>query len=95
MRVIATTKYVGPTNHKGARVRVRVGARKPVFVSWPYELDGQAAHIHGVREACAKLAIFGAEMASSVVLASKTRSTCYCLPDANDDAYVIILESPE
>ena len=35
------TKFFGPTNHRGARVRVRCQART-MFVSWDHALGGKA-----------------------------------------------------
>jgi len=38
-----TTKYIGPTTHRGARIKARAAAGS-VTIHYPYHLTGQAAH---------------------------------------------------
>jgi hypothetical protein len=37
------TKYIGPTNSRGARIKAECGRGK-IFFSYPYELSGDACH---------------------------------------------------
>lgn len=38
------TKYVGPTNSRGARIIAESGSGQRVAISYPYELSGEAVH---------------------------------------------------
>jgi hypothetical protein len=48
-----TTKSIGPTNTKGARIQARMG---DIRVSVPYRLDlsGEAVHFEAVKKLCEK-----------------------------------------
>ena len=48
------TKYLGPTNSRGARVKATCAAGT-VTVPYPYELSGQAVHRAAAQALCAKL----------------------------------------
>lgn len=37
------TKYIGPTNSRGARIKAQC-ERGKIFFSYPYELSGEAVH---------------------------------------------------
>lgn len=37
------TKYISPTNHRGARIKATAAAGS-ITISYPYELSGQACH---------------------------------------------------
>lgn len=37
------TKYIGPTNSRGARIKAQC-ERGKIFFSYPYHLSGEAAH---------------------------------------------------
>ena len=37
------TKYIGPTNSRGARIKAECGRGK-IFFSYPYELSGDEVH---------------------------------------------------
>ena len=43
------TKYIGPTNSRGARIKAEC-ARGKIFFSYPYELSGEAVHRAAVYE---------------------------------------------
>ncbi len=45
-----TTKFLGPTNHNGSRVRARDPWGRRVIVAWKYELGSHENHL---RAACA------------------------------------------
>ena len=52
MRQAIETKYFGPTDHRGARVRVKTQAFTR-WVSWDHALDPQANHQIAANEAAA------------------------------------------
>lgn len=39
-----TTKYFGPGNVRGARIRAKAEGVPAVFISYPYELSGEEVH---------------------------------------------------
>ena len=39
-----TTKYHGPTNTKGARISASADEHSTVYISYPYDLSGEAVH---------------------------------------------------
>ena len=43
-RQVIETKYLGPTNFKGARIRVKADAGKAVTVPWDYALNPADNH---------------------------------------------------
>lgn len=49
------TRYVGPTNHKGARIIAADGDGNKVIVSYPYHLSGEAVHRVAAEALCAKM----------------------------------------
>lgn len=49
------TKFLGPTNHKGSRVKATCDAGSAV-VSWDYNLDTEGNHRAAAWTLCAKLA---------------------------------------
>lgn len=48
------TKYLGPTNSRGARIKATCAAGS-VTVDYPHELSGQACHRAAADVLCAKL----------------------------------------
>ena len=48
------TRFFGPTNHRGARIRVRCQART-MFVAWDYSLGIDHNHDAAARELAEKL----------------------------------------
>ncbi len=44
-----TTKYFGPTNHRGARIRVKAAA-KTTFFPWDYALNPWDNHAEAMRQ---------------------------------------------
>ncbi|MDB4989037.1 MAG: hypothetical protein JWN04_4215 [Myxococcaceae bacterium] len=42
------TRFFGPTNHRGSRVRVKCQART-MYVSWDHALDSEANHVAAAR----------------------------------------------
>jgi len=47
------TKYLSPTNTRGARIKATAAAGS-VTISYPYELSGQAVHRKAAEALCAK-----------------------------------------
>ena len=48
-----TSKYICPTNYKGARVKAEC-ERGSITLSWPDELSGEAVHVWAVDQLVAK-----------------------------------------
>jgi hypothetical protein len=51
------TSFRGPTNTKGARIKVAFDNGKYVYVNYPYALSGTECHIFAIREAIKKLGL--------------------------------------
>jgi len=49
-----TTKYLGPTDHRGSRIKARCAAGS-VTVPWDYALNADANHVAAARALCEKL----------------------------------------
>jgi hypothetical protein len=49
-----TTKYIGPTNYRGSRIKARCKAGS-VTVPWDYAISPNANHIAAARALCVKL----------------------------------------
>lgn len=73
------TRYLGPTNTKGARIRATNGVRS-VTIPYPYELDTEDAHM----KAADKLIMILHEHDEERVEYAVARST-------RDDGYVFYL----
>lgn len=55
-----TTRYLGPTETRGARIRASEGDGRSVTVPWDYSLDTEANHIAAARELCVRMGWAGA-----------------------------------
>lgn len=53
MRQAIITKYIGPTNHRGSRIKVTANAGT-MTVSWDHSLDVEANHRDAARQFAAK-----------------------------------------
>jgi hypothetical protein len=49
------TKYLGPTNHRGSRIRVSAEDCKTITVSWSSELDSEDNHYAAAYEYACKM----------------------------------------
>jgi len=50
------TKYLGPTTHRGARIKASNSfGKKSITIAYPYELSGVECHFAAVRELVKKL----------------------------------------
>jgi hypothetical protein len=58
------TKYIGPSNTKGARIQARMGDVR-VSVPYPHELSGAAGHFEAVKALCEKLGYKDREFVSA------------------------------
>lgn len=45
------TKFIPPTNSKGARIKAQCAA-KAITIGYPYEFDGEKAHRYAANELC-------------------------------------------
>lgn len=53
--MLVTTKYFGPTNHKGSRIKATAKrVSKSVTIPYPYELDAREAHQTALAELCTR-----------------------------------------
>ena len=53
MRQAITTKYLGPTNHRGSRVKATAEAGS-VTVPWDHSLDTELNHFEAAHALCVK-----------------------------------------
>ena len=49
------TRYLGPTDTRGARIRASDSDGNRVICSYPYELSGEAVHRVAAEELCRKM----------------------------------------
>lgn len=49
------TKYIGPTDHRGARIKATATMGEAVTISYPYDLSEVEQHALAVRKLAAKL----------------------------------------
>jgi hypothetical protein len=49
------TKYLGPTNTKGARIKASDGNGNSIIISWDYELDTDFNHVAAAVSLCEKM----------------------------------------
>ncbi len=47
-----TTRYMGPTNTRGARILATDEDKNRVTISYPYELSGEAVHLKAAQALC-------------------------------------------
>ena len=50
-----TTKYLGPTNFRGSRIKAYAEGGNTITISYPYELSGQAVHEKAAVALCEKM----------------------------------------
>lgn len=53
MRAIHT-KYLGPSNTRGARIKAYLSDGRSVTISYPHELDSEQAHLRAAQACAAK-----------------------------------------
>ncbi len=61
-----TTKYLGPTNTRGSRIKASDGDGNSITVSYPYELSGEDVHRKAAQALADKMHWAG-ELAGSAV----------------------------
>lgn len=77
MRQAIVTKYIGPTDHRGARVKATAAALA-ITVSWDHSLDVSANHTAAARELADKLGWTGQWCGGGLPLGG---GNCYvCIP---------------
>lgn len=54
MRQAIETKYIGPTNHRGARIKATSGSGLTVTVEWNYAANPEENHLVAAKILCAK-----------------------------------------
>ena len=81
-----TTKFLGPTNARGSRIKATTTSGKSVTLSWAYELNGGANHDLAAKTLAEKLGWKGKWYSASV----KDGGYVYvCLGEYSDPAFVI------
>lgn len=55
MRQSIATKYIGPTNHKGSRVKATSSSGLSITIHWNYALDTDDNHKRAAVALCGKL----------------------------------------
>ena len=60
------TKYLGPTNTKGSRIRASDEDGNSITIGYPHELSGEAVHRAAAEALCAKMNWAGAMVAGSL-----------------------------
>lgn len=53
------TKYFGPTNNRGSRIKATLNDGPSITIPYPYELSGADCHMVAVDALCKKLEISG------------------------------------
>jgi len=71
------TKFCGPTNTRGARVKATAEGVKSVSISYPYELSGEAVHRAAADALCCRYGWTGKLAGGG-------------LPDGNGYAFVFV-----
>lgn len=49
------TKFIAPTDHKGARIRATDGCGNTVILPYPYDIDSGNAHCFAAKSLCEKM----------------------------------------
>ena len=49
------TKYLGPTDRRGSRIKADDGDGNTATISYPHELSGEAVHFEAVKALCRKM----------------------------------------
>lgn len=75
MRQAIVTKYIGPTNHRGARIKATASAGS-ITVPYAYELEIQAAHEAAARALADKFGWVG-----NMVGGGTLDGYCFVFPD--------------
>jgi hypothetical protein len=76
--MLVLTKYICPTNHRGARVQVTLGSGRKVYMPWGHALDAPQMHAKAAAHA-----IVGADGRGEFVMA--------VMPDGTPHAYAVTL----
>ena len=49
------TKYIGPSNTRGSRIKARAEGVKPLTIPYPHELSGTAVHAAAALALCRRM----------------------------------------
>ncbi len=53
--VAITTKYLGPTDHRGSRVRASIASGESITIPYSYYLSGEDVHKEAALALCKKI----------------------------------------
>ena len=59
MSCAIVTRYLGPTNYRGARIVADAGMKRRVTIGYPHEYSGAETHFQAARALCAKFGWHG------------------------------------
>lgn len=65
MPVAIITRYIGPSNTRGARIVADAGDRRRVTIGYPHEFSGAECHFQAVKKLCAKFDWHGSFVAGA------------------------------
>lgn len=85
MGVTITTKYLGPTDTKGSRIKASFGYGKSATISYPYELSGVAVHWKAAKALLEKNGLSGYRFA----VGEKQNGYVFVQADAYDDVFKV------
>lgn len=54
-KVAIITRYIGPTNFRGSRVKADAGDKRTITVSWDYGLNSDQNHAKACEALCRKM----------------------------------------
>lgn len=81
-----TTKYLGPTNHRGSRIKASAAAGS-ITIAWDHALDVSANHVRAARALAEKLEWRGTWRAGSTELLDGAAYVFVC--DSSRDAFEV------
>ena len=67
-----TTKYIGPTNYRGSRIKASDEDGNAITISYPHELSGEEVYRKAAVALCTKIGNMRKRMASYLFSCSKT-----------------------
>lgn len=82
-----TTRYAGPTNHRGSRVSARTTAGRRLVRAWDYQLSADGNHNRAAHELATQLRWKGVWVAGTL---SNERSVYVCISAANSDTWFCV-----
>lgn len=76
------TKYLGPTNHKGARIKAYTASGFSAVIAYPYELDEEQAHFEAVQALVEKNRLAWDVSSMTYGCSADGRGYCFTFPQS-------------